>query len=102
MSDSAILLAVFEDIEPAVKGIEKLHEFGLDDGQINVISGIPIKETILDRPSPANLCLTDRIVWGVSGFDCGNIPNLRHSIFVSFACRWTADIPGTHGVDCHF
>ncbi len=51
MSDSTMLLAVFEDIEPAAKGIEKLHELGVNDDQMNVISGIPVKETILDRPS---------------------------------------------------
>ncbi len=51
MSDSTMLLAVFEEIEPAVKGIEKLHELGVSDEQMNVISGIPIKEAILGRPS---------------------------------------------------
>jgi Alternative complex III, ActD subunit len=51
MSDSTMLLAIFEDIEPAAKGIEKLHELGVNDDQMNVISGIPVKETILDRPS---------------------------------------------------
>ena len=51
MSDAITLLAMFEDIEPASKGIEKLQELGLDDNQMNVISGIPIKNTILGRPS---------------------------------------------------
>jgi hypothetical protein len=51
MSDSTMLLAVFEDIEPAADGVEKLHEMGIGDDQMNVISGIPIKETILGRPS---------------------------------------------------
>ncbi len=51
MSDSTMLLAVFEDIEPAATGIEKLHEFGITDDQMNVISGIPIKPAIIDRPS---------------------------------------------------
>ena len=51
MSDSTMLLAVFEEIEPAVKGIEKLQELGVSDEQMNVISGIPIKEAILGRPS---------------------------------------------------
>lgn len=51
MSDSITLLAVFEDIEPASEGIEKLHDLGLSDDQMNVISGIPIKGAILGRPS---------------------------------------------------
>lgn len=50
MSDSTMLLAVFEDIEPAANGIDKLHELGISDDQMNVISGIPVKETILGRP----------------------------------------------------
>ena len=51
MSDSTMFLAVFEDIEPAVNGIEKLRELGVSDEQMNVISGVPIKESILGRPS---------------------------------------------------
>ena len=51
MPDSTMLLAVFEDIEPAANGIEKLHELGIADDQMNVISGIPIRPAILDRPS---------------------------------------------------
>jgi hypothetical protein len=51
MSDSITLLAIFEDIDPASEGIEKLHDLGLDDDQMNVISGIPVKGPILGRPS---------------------------------------------------
>ena len=51
MSEAITLLAVFEDIEPASTGVEKLQELGLNDDQMNVISGIPIKNTILGRPS---------------------------------------------------
>jgi len=50
MSDSTILLAIFEDIEPASKGIDVLHKLGLSDDQMNIISGIPVKEAILGRP----------------------------------------------------
>jgi hypothetical protein len=51
MSDSTTLLAVFKDFEPASAGVEKLHELGLNDDHINVISGIPVKGAILGRPS---------------------------------------------------
>jgi hypothetical protein len=51
MSDSITFLAVFEDINPASEGIEKLYDLGLSDDQMNVISGIPIKGAILGRPS---------------------------------------------------
>ncbi|MBI2759257.1 MAG: DUF3341 domain-containing protein [Chloroflexi bacterium] len=51
MSDPTMLLAVFEDIEPASNGIEKLRDLGVSDDQMNVISGIPIKAAILGRRS---------------------------------------------------
>ena len=51
MSEAITLLATFEDLEPASVGIEKLQQLGVDDDDMNVISGIPIKHTILGRPS---------------------------------------------------
>jgi hypothetical protein len=50
MSETITLLAMFKDFEPASEGIEKLQEMGLTDDDMNVISGIPIKNTILGRP----------------------------------------------------
>jgi hypothetical protein len=50
MSETIALLAMFKDFEPASEGIEKLQEMGLTDDDMNVISGIPIKNTILGRP----------------------------------------------------
>jgi hypothetical protein len=44
------LLAVFEHIDPAAEGIEKLHELGVGDDQITVISGVPVAERLLGRP----------------------------------------------------
>ena len=44
------LLALFEDIDPAANAIEKLHEMGVSDEQINVISGVPVLERMLGRP----------------------------------------------------
>jgi len=44
------LLALFEDIDPAANAIEKLHELGLTDEQISVISGVPVMERMLGRP----------------------------------------------------
>jgi len=49
-ADTTSLLALFEDIDPAADAIERLHELGVDDDRINVISGIPFKEQILGRP----------------------------------------------------
>ena len=46
------LLALFEDIDPAADAIEKLHEMGVTDDQINVISGVPVTHKMLGRPHP--------------------------------------------------
>lgn len=51
MSESVTLLAMFEDLDPASEGVDKLHEMGVDHDDMNIISGIPIKNTILGRPS---------------------------------------------------
>ena len=51
MAETITLLAMFEDLEPASEGIEKLQQLGLSDDDMNIISGIPIKNTILGRPS---------------------------------------------------
>jgi len=51
MSDIT-LLAVFSEIDPAADAIESLHELGVDDGNINVISGVPIAHKMLGRPHP--------------------------------------------------
>ncbi len=51
MSEAITLLAMFKDIEPASEGVEKLQQLGVSDDDMNVISGIPVKHTILGRPS---------------------------------------------------
>jgi Protein of unknown function (DUF3341) len=52
MSENLTLLALFQDVDPAANGIEQLHELGIDDNQISVLSGIPLKAEILGRPTP--------------------------------------------------
>lgn len=49
MSDTT-LLALFEDIDPAAGAIEQLHDMGVTDEEITVISGVPILERMLGRP----------------------------------------------------
>ena len=51
MSEAITLLAMFQDLEPASEGVEKLQQMGVSDDDMNVISGVPIKHTILGRPS---------------------------------------------------
>lgn len=50
MAEAITFLAMFKDMESASEGLEKLKELGLNDDDLNVISGIPIKNTILGRP----------------------------------------------------
>jgi hypothetical protein len=51
MSEAVTLLATFEDLEPASEGVEKLQQLGVSHEDMNVISGIPVKHTILGRPA---------------------------------------------------
>lgn len=50
MAEAATFLAMFEDFEPASRGIDQLQQMGVGDDDMNVISGIPVKNTILGRP----------------------------------------------------
>jgi hypothetical protein len=50
MAEATTFLAMFENIEPAAEGVDKLQQLGLSDEDLNVISGIPVKNTILGRP----------------------------------------------------
>ncbi len=50
-TESKALLAVFSDLEPAADAIEQLRRLGVHDGCMNVISGIPVTEAMLGRPS---------------------------------------------------
>jgi hypothetical protein len=51
MPDSVTLLALFEDVEPAANAIEKLHDLGVSNDDMNVISGVPFPGRVLGRPS---------------------------------------------------
>ena len=53
MTESQIvdLLAVFPDLEPAADAIEHLRSIGVHDECMNVISGVPVTEAMLGRPS---------------------------------------------------
>jgi len=51
MADTT-LLALFEDIDPAADAIEKLHEMGVTNDRMEIISGVPINPRMLGRPHP--------------------------------------------------
>ena len=51
MPESVMLLALFGEVDEAADGIEKLHQLGVADADMNVISGIPVPGRVLGRPS---------------------------------------------------
>ncbi len=71
MAESRTLLAIFEDIEPAANGIDKLHELGIKDWDMNVISGIPVRPAILERPSAITRVSTIGFTGAILGFSFG-------------------------------
>jgi hypothetical protein len=55
MAENVTLLALFADIDPTVKAIDKLHEMGISDDQMDVISGIPFSHESLGRPKVSTI-----------------------------------------------
>lgn len=51
MSEEKSILAVFSDITPAADALDQLRLLGVHDDHMNVISGIPVTEAMLGRPS---------------------------------------------------
>jgi hypothetical protein len=51
MPESVMLIAVFREVDEAADGVEKLHQLGVPDADVNVISGIPIPGRVLGRPT---------------------------------------------------
>jgi hypothetical protein len=71
----ATLLALFEDIDPAANAIEKLHEMGVTDDNINVISGVPIMHKMLGRPHPWTNVSRLALGGAIAGFCLGAFLN---------------------------
>jgi hypothetical protein len=49
MTEKNLLLAIFEDIDPAAHAVDKLRAMGIHDEHVTVISGTPITEAMLGR-----------------------------------------------------
>jgi hypothetical protein len=65
------MLALFEDIDPAANAIEKLHELGVTNDRIEVISGVPINPRMLGRPHPWTNVSRLALGGGIAGFFFG-------------------------------
>lgn len=68
MAEPMTLLALFDDIEPASVGIEKLHSMGIADYDMNVISGVPFPGRVLGRPSAVSHVAKIGLAGAVLGF----------------------------------
>ncbi len=84
MSDTT-LLALFEDIDPAAEAIDKLHEMGVTDDRLNVISGIPITHKMLGRPHPWTNVSRLALYGAVIGFALG--------LFLNFGTPYLYNVP---------
>jgi hypothetical protein len=83
MTDTT-LLALFEDIDPAANGIEKLREMGIVDDEMNVISGVPFAHTILSRPHPWTNVSRLSLGGAILGFIVGVTLNYGTPYFYAF------------------
>jgi hypothetical protein len=83
MTDTT-LLALFADIDPAANAIEKLHEMGVRDDRINVISGVPIMHKMLGRPHPHTNVSRLALGGAVAGFLIG--------LFLNFGTPYLYDV----------
>lgn len=79
------LLAVFDDLDPAANAIEKLHEMGVSDENINVISGVPVAHKILGRPHPHTNVSRLSLGGAITGFFIG--------LFLNFGTPYIYTIP---------
>lgn len=50
MSEDTVHLALFKDIDPATRAIDKLRELGVPDRDMTIISSVPYSDKMLGRP----------------------------------------------------
>ncbi len=94
MSDTT-LLALFEDIDPAAEAIDKLHEMGVTDDRLNVISGVPFSHKMLGRPHPWTNVSRLALGGAAAGFVVGIFLNFGtpHLYNVSVGGQYITPIP---------
>ncbi len=80
MAETVTLLALFADIDPTVRAIDKLHEMGIPDNKLDVISGIPFSHESLGRPKVSTI--VPRLALG------GAFIGLVAALFFIFGIPW--------------
>ena len=71
MDNKNMLLAVFADIDPAAAGVKALRHLGIQDSQVEVISGLPITEAMMGRKKHPSHVPTIALAGAVAGFGLG-------------------------------
>jgi hypothetical protein len=94
MADTT-LLALFEDIDPAAEAIDKLHDMGVTDDRLNVISGIPVTHKMLGRPHPWTNVSRLALGGAIAGFFIGLFLNFGtpYLYFVPVGGQYITPIP---------
>ena len=95
MSDTT-LLALFEDIDPAAEAIDKLHEMGVTDDRLNVISGVPVTHQMLGRPHPWTNVSRLALGGAVIGFFGGALPELWDTASLCRQCGRPVHVLRSH------
>ena len=72
MTAEKSILAIFSDINPAADALDQLRLMGVHDDHMNVISGIPVTEAMLGRPSQWTNVPRLALGGAVAGFAIGN------------------------------
>lgn len=67
MTEPLLLLALFDDVEPAARGIARLKELGVSDASMNVVSGLPFSGRVLGRPGAITWVSRIAMVGSIAG-----------------------------------
>jgi len=71
MTQKNLLLAVFEDIDPAAHAVDRLRDLGVSDEHVTVISGTPITEAMLGRKAQWSNVTRFALGGAIAGFLVG-------------------------------
>lgn len=76
MSEETVHLALFKDIDPVTKAIDKLRELGVRDKDMSIISSIPYSDRMLGRPMTWTQVPKLALIGFALGFVIGLLLNL--------------------------